>query len=117
MQSKSENGNRLEPDSHAIPPTSVYPEPWYHAMTRGNISNSSSFECPNGGSESNDGQSYSNGRLNGEDDDGTKESQNTASSRSGMRVKSISGSILWGNDSSLWASALFIEGIQRPVLF
>lgn len=83
MQSKSENGNRLEPDSHAIPPTSVYPEPWYHAMTRGNISNSSSFECPNGGSESNDGQSYSNGRLNGEDDDGAKESQNTASSRSG----------------------------------
>lgn len=82
MQSKSENGNQLEPDSHAIPPTSVYPEPWYHAMTRGNISNSSSFECPNGGSESNDGQSYSNGRLNGEDDDGTKESQNTASSRS-----------------------------------
>lgn len=92
MQSKSENGNRLEPDSHAIPPTGVYSEPWWRtigynpispAMTGGNISNSSSLECPNGGSDSNDGQSLSNGRPNGEDDDGIKESQNTASSRSG----------------------------------
>uniref|UniRef100_A0A2N9IUQ6 Nuclear transcription factor Y subunit n=2 Tax=Fagus sylvatica TaxID=28930 RepID=A0A2N9IUQ6_FAGSY len=91
MQSKSENGNRLEPDSHAIPPTGVYSEPWWRtigynpispAMTGGNISNSSSLECPNGGSDSNDGQSLSNGGPNGEDDDGIKESQNTASSRS-----------------------------------
>lgn len=91
MQSKSENANRLHPGSHAIPP-SVYSEPWWRnigynpissVVTAGNISNSSSLECPNAGSDSNDGQSRSNNGLNEEDDDATKESQNTASSRSG----------------------------------
>jgi nuclear transcription factor Y alpha len=90
MQSKSENANRLDPGSHAIPQAGVYSEPWWRigynpmspVMTGGNVSNSSSLECPNGVSDSNDGQSPSNGGLNEDDDDATKESQNT-SSRSG----------------------------------
>ncbi|XP_040992249.1 nuclear transcription factor Y subunit A-1 isoform X1 [Juglans microcarpa x Juglans regia] len=91
MQSKSENTNRLDPGSHAIPPSSVYPEPWWRnigynpispAVTGGNVSNSSSLECPNARSDSNDGHSLSNNKLNEEDDDATKESQNTTYSRS-----------------------------------
>ncbi|XVF19280.1 hypothetical protein REPUB_Repub11eG0096700 [Reevesia pubescens] len=89
MQSKSEAGSRLEPDPHGVPPTAVYSEPWWHnigydaispGVRGGNASNSSSMECPNG-SESNDGQSLSNGGLNDEDDV-NKETQTTASSRS-----------------------------------
>ncbi|EOY32683.1 hypothetical protein QUC31_019320 [Theobroma cacao] len=89
MQSKSEGGSRLEPDLHGVPPTAVYSEPWWRnigysaispGVRGGNTSNSSSMECPNG-SESNDGQSLSNGGVN-EEDDGNKETQTTASSRS-----------------------------------
>jgi len=91
MQSKSENANRLEPGSHAIPQAGVYSEPWWRigynpmspVMTGGNVSNSSSLECPNGVSDSNDGQSPSNGGLNEDDDDATKESQNTSSRSAG----------------------------------
>ena len=90
MQPKSEGGSRLEPDPHGVHPTAVYSEQWWHnigygaispVVRGGNASNSSSMECPNG-SESNDGQSLSNGGLN-EEDDGNKEIQTTASSRSG----------------------------------
>ena len=90
MQSKSEGGNRLEPDPHGVHPTAVYPDPWWRkvgygaissGVRGGNASNSSSMECPNG-SESNDGQSASNGGLN-EEDDANKQTQTTASSQSG----------------------------------
>ncbi|OMO81696.1 CCAAT-binding transcription factor, subunit B [Corchorus capsularis] len=89
MQSKSEGRSRLEPDPHGVPANAVYSEPWWRnigyggisaGVRGGNASNSSSMECPNG-SESNDGQSLSNGGLN-EDDDGNKETQTTATSRS-----------------------------------
>ncbi|XWS28306.1 hypothetical protein CRYUN_Cryun25bG0056800 [Craigia yunnanensis] len=89
MQSKSEGGSRLEPDPHSVPQTAVHSEPWWRnsaygaispGVRGGNASNSSSMECPNG-SESNDGQSLSNGGLN-EEDNGNKEIQTTASSRS-----------------------------------
>ncbi|XP_022752352.1 nuclear transcription factor Y subunit A-1-like [Durio zibethinus] len=87
MQSKSEGGNRSEPDSRGVPPTAVYCKPWgrnigYGAISLGvrggNASNSSSMECPNG---LENGQSLSNDELN-EEDDGNKETQATASSRS-----------------------------------
>ncbi|KAK8582130.1 hypothetical protein V6N13_145114 [Hibiscus sabdariffa] len=89
MQSKSEGGRRLEPDLHGVPPTAVYSEPWwringYGAITLrvrgGNASNSSSGEFPNG-SESNEGQTLSNGGISKEDDV-NKETQAAASSRS-----------------------------------
>ncbi|KAK3205271.1 hypothetical protein Dsin_019317 [Dipteronia sinensis] len=91
MQSKSENSNQLEPDPHAIPPTTVYSEPWWRGVgyntispvvTGGNASNSSSLDDPNG-SESNDDQSLSNGGVNEEEEVAKKESQTTASSRPG----------------------------------
>lgn len=92
MQSKSETENRLHADHHTIPPNSVYSEPWWRgvgynpispAVTGRNASNSSSLECPNGGSESNDDRSLSNDEPNeDDDDDATKESQIT-SPRSG----------------------------------
>ncbi|KAK9022028.1 hypothetical protein V6N11_002326 [Hibiscus sabdariffa] len=89
MQSKSEGGGRLEPDLHGVPPTAVYSEPWWRnsgygaislRVRGGNASNSSSGECPNG-SESNDGQTLSNGGVNKEDDV-NKETQTAVSSRS-----------------------------------
>ncbi|KAJ7964092.1 Nuclear transcription factor Y subunit A [Quillaja saponaria] len=92
MQSKSESANRLKAATHTIPPTGVYSEPWWRGivsnpipptMTRANAANSSSLDCPNGGSESNEGQSLSNSGLNEEDDDATKEVQGTASTQSG----------------------------------
>ncbi|XP_012463850.1 nuclear transcription factor Y subunit A-1 isoform X1 [Gossypium raimondii] len=88
MQSNSEEGSQLEPDVHGVHPTAVYSEPkWcntgYGAISSGargvNSLNSSSMECTNA-SESNDGQSLSNGALN-EEDDVNKETQTTASSR------------------------------------
>lgn len=90
MQSNSEEGSQLEPDVHGVHPTAVYSEPkWcntsYGAISSGargvNSLNSSSMECTNA-SESNDGQSLSNGALN-EEDDVNKETQTTASSRAG----------------------------------
>ncbi|KAE8682508.1 Translocation protein-related [Hibiscus syriacus] len=69
MQLKSEGGRRLEPDLHGVPPTALYSEPWrrnkgyvaiFPGVRGGNVSNSSSGECLNG-SESNDGQTLSNG--------------------------------------------------------
>ncbi|XP_021812081.1 nuclear transcription factor Y subunit A-1 [Prunus avium] len=88
MQSKSETENRLHADHHTIPPNSVYSEPWWRgvgynpispAVTGRNASNSSSLECPNGGSESNDDRSLSNDEPNeDDDDDATKGSQITS---------------------------------------
>ncbi|KAL5831940.1 hypothetical protein ACOSQ4_017294 [Xanthoceras sorbifolium] len=91
MRSKSENSNQLEPDPHAIPPATVYSEPWWRGVgysgiapvvTGGIASNSSSLDGPNV-SESNDGQSMSNGGVKDEEEDAKKESQATASSRPG----------------------------------
>lgn len=90
MQSKSESANRLEPDPRVIQPYAVHSEPWWRnigyttmapTVAGENASNLSSPERPND-SLSNDDQSLSNGRLNEEDDDASKESQATASSRS-----------------------------------
>lgn len=95
MRSKSERTNQLEPDTNAIPPGAAYTEPWWRgvgynsispALAGANVSNSSSLDCPNG-SESNDAKSISNDGLNEEDDDAHKESQATASSRSGSWSK------------------------------
>ncbi|KAI4305086.1 hypothetical protein L6164_028475 [Bauhinia variegata] len=92
MQSKSETANRLRSDPHTFQATNVYSEPWWRGigynpisqvMAGANASNSSSMECPNGDSESNEGQSLSNGELNEEDDDATKESQPTTPNQSG----------------------------------
>ncbi|GMI81594.1 nuclear factor Y, subunit A1, nuclear factor Y subunit A1, EMBRYO DEFECTIVE 2220 [Hibiscus trionum] len=89
MQSKSEGGRRLEPDLHGVTPTAVYSEPWWRnngygaispRVRGGNVSKSSSGECPNG-SESNDDQTLSNDGVNKEDDV-NKERQAAASSRS-----------------------------------
>ncbi|XVF47383.1 hypothetical protein PTKIN_Ptkin03bG0104500 [Pterospermum kingtungense] len=89
MKSKSEGGSRLEPNPHGVHPTVVYSDPWWRnsgygpissRVRGGNASNSSSMECPNG-SESNNRQSPSDGRLN-EEDDTNKETQTTSSSRS-----------------------------------
>ena len=94
MQSKSETANRLRSDPHTYPPTNAYSEPWWRgigynpisqAVVGANASNSSSLECPNGDSESNDGQSLSNSGLNEEDDDATKESQATDPNQSGAQ--------------------------------
>ncbi|KAG6679268.1 hypothetical protein I3843_14G119400 [Carya illinoinensis] len=91
MQQKSEKPNQLDPRSHATQPPAVYTEPWWRnigynpispSVTGGNVSNSSSLECPDAGSDSIDGQSLSNNEPNEEGGDATKESQNTASSRS-----------------------------------
>ncbi|WCJ36886.1 nuclear factor Y subunit A1 [Euphorbia peplus] len=89
MQSKSESANHLGSDPRIIHQYALHSEPWWRnvpynatpAVPAGNASNLSSSEEPNG-SLSNDGQSMSNGRLNEEDDDASKESQNTASSQS-----------------------------------
>lgn len=93
MRSQSEN--QLEPDPRAIPPATVYAEPWWRGVgyntvsqvvTGGNASNSSSLEGANG-SESNDGQSMSNGGVNDEEEDAKKESLTTASSRLGGKCE------------------------------
>ncbi|WVY94959.1 hypothetical protein V8G54_034047, partial [Vigna mungo] len=93
MQSKSETANRLRSDPHSFQPGSVYSEPWWRGigynplaqtMAGANASNSSSLECPNGDSESNEeGQSLSNSGRNEEDDDATKESQPAAPNEPG----------------------------------
>lgn len=93
MQSKSETANRLRSDPHSFQPGSVYSEPWWRGigynpmaqtMAGANASNSSSLECPNGDSESNEeGQSLSNSGMNEEDDDATKDSQPAAPNGTG----------------------------------
>ncbi|XP_061367399.1 nuclear transcription factor Y subunit A-1-like isoform X2 [Gastrolobium bilobum] len=93
MQSKSETANRLRSDPHSFQPSNVYSEPWWRgigynpmaqAMSGANASHSSSLECPNGDSESNEeGQSLANSGLNEEDDDATKDSQPAAPNQSG----------------------------------
>ncbi|KAJ1410858.1 hypothetical protein SESBI_21667 [Sesbania bispinosa] len=92
MQSKSETANQLGSNPHSFTPGSVYSEPWWRgvgynpvsqAMSGANGSNSSSLECPNGDSESSEGQSLSNNGLNEEDDDANKESQPAAPNQSG----------------------------------
>ncbi|KAM2508137.1 hypothetical protein FF1_030314 [Malus domestica] len=89
MQPKSEAENRLH--AHTVPPSSVYSEPWWQSVgynpifptgTGRNVSNTSSLECPNGLSESNDDQSLSNDEAN-EDDDDTAKDSHTTSPRSG----------------------------------
>lgn len=81
MQSKSKNENQIEANPYNISPSTVCGEPWWRtsgyssispAVIRGNASNSSSLE------QSIDGHSQSDGRFNEEDDDATKESENTA---------------------------------------
>ena len=79
MQSKSETTNRLRSYRHSFQTCSVYSEPWwcgigYNPMAQtiagANASNSSSLECHNGDSESNEeGQSLSNNGTNKEDED------------------------------------------------
>lgn len=92
MQSKSQSTSRLGPDPHTIPANGVFGEPWWRSggynpisppLTGGNATNSSSLECPNGGSESHDEQSLSDDDQNEEDDDATKESQIGVSPQSG----------------------------------
>lgn len=101
MQSKSQSANPLEPDPRVIQPCAVHSEPWWRsigfntvssAVPAGNTSNLSSPDGPNG-SLSNDDQSLSNGGVNEDDDDASKESQATASSQSGtfMYTKLIEG--------------------------
>lgn len=77
-----------EPNPSDIQEYTVHSEPWWRnigyssmprAMTGGNASNSEGHN----GSESNDDQSLSSGRLNEEDADATKDSQATASSQLG----------------------------------
>lgn len=87
MQSKSKSVNQLESEPPNMQQTS-YAEPWWRSIeynpisqpaAGGNVSNSTSLECTNAASESNDGQSMSNDDLNEEDDDDTtKDSQGTA---------------------------------------
>lgn len=92
MQSKSQNTDRLGLDSHSIPQNNIYSEPWWRnvgynpsslPLTGEHASNSSSLECPNGGSDSNEDQSLSNDGPNEEDDDATKDSHVGASPQSG----------------------------------
>ncbi|KAG6761019.1 hypothetical protein POTOM_034208 [Populus tomentosa] len=88
MQSKPEKTKVPEPNPSDIQEYTVHSEPWWRnigyssmppAMTGGNASNSEGHN----GSESNDDQSLSSGRLNEEDADATKDSQATASSQLG----------------------------------
>ncbi|KAE9591154.1 putative transcription factor Hap2/NF-YA family [Lupinus albus] len=90
MQSKSEtNGMRSDPRS--FQPSIGYAEHWWRGigynpiaqtMSKANTTNSSSLDCPNGDSESNEeGQSLSNNGLNEEDDGATKDSQHAASNQ------------------------------------
>ncbi|XP_022968054.1 nuclear transcription factor Y subunit A-1 isoform X1 [Cucurbita maxima] len=90
MQSKSETNNQFESDPNGTPSTSIYYEPWWRGIgynpiplpvVGGNSSSSTSLEFPNGGSESNDGQSVSNNDVNDEEDV-SKEVQATGSPHS-----------------------------------
>lgn len=87
MQSKSKSGNRVEVDPFNISRSAMCSEPWWHSSgynpisptaMQGNASDSSSVE------QSADGMSQSDGGQNEEDDDATKESQNSAPPRSGL---------------------------------
>ncbi|CAK9314203.1 unnamed protein product [Citrullus colocynthis] len=80
MQSKSKSVNHLGSEPPNMQQTSSYSEPWWRSIgynhispppAGGNVSNSTSLECTNGASESNDGQSMSNDDLNEDDDDDT----------------------------------------------
>uniref|UniRef100_A0A2P2LAQ7 Nuclear transcription factor Y subunit A-1-like isoform X2 n=1 Tax=Rhizophora mucronata TaxID=61149 RepID=A0A2P2LAQ7_RHIMU len=90
MQSRTNSASRLEQGTDVAQPYTVHPEPWWRGNGYAAISpagagaNASSPEGDDG-SESNGNQSLSNGRMNDEDDGATKESQGTASSRSGTR--------------------------------
>ena len=98
MQSKSETNNQLQSDPNGAPSTTIYYEPWCSSMgyspfplpvVGGNASSSTSLEFPNGGSESNDGQSVSNNDVNDEEDDVSKEVQATGSPHSGTSLTHI----------------------------
>lgn len=80
MQSKSKSVNQGQSDLYNVANTTVYSDPWWNntgynslspAMMRGNASDSSSLE------QSVDGQSQSEGGINEEDDDTTKQSPST----------------------------------------
>lgn len=88
MQSKPKSVNQVDSKPPNMQQPSSYSEPWWRSMgyhpisptaAGGNVSNSTSLECTNGASESNDGQSMSNDDLNEDDDDDTaKDSQGMA---------------------------------------
>ena len=89
MRPESQNKDQLELDSHAVPPNNVYSEPWWRnggynpvslPLPVANASNSSSLECPNDASESNEDQSLSDE----DDDDIAKDSHSGASPRPGI---------------------------------
>ncbi|XP_019449883.1 PREDICTED: nuclear transcription factor Y subunit A-1-like isoform X2 [Lupinus angustifolius] len=91
MRSKSET-NQISSGPHSLQPSNGYAEPWWHGigynpitqtMSLANTTNSSSLDCPNADSESNeDSQSLSNSRVNVEDDGVTKDSQIAAPNQS-----------------------------------
>lgn len=90
MQSKSETANQLSSDPHSFQPGGVYSEPWWRGVGYNPVAqtmsgaNSSSLDCPNGDSESNEeGQSLSNSGMNEEDDDAAKDSQPAAPNQPG----------------------------------
>ncbi|WJX31385.1 hypothetical protein P8452_19817 [Trifolium repens] len=92
MQPKSETANQLRSDPHSFQPSGVYSEPWWRGAGYNPVAqsksmsgaNSSSLDCPNGDSESNEeDQSMSNSAMNEEDDDAAKDSQPAAPNQSG----------------------------------
>ncbi|KAE9594125.1 putative transcription factor Hap2/NF-YA family [Lupinus albus] len=83
MRSKSET-NPMRSGPHSFQPSNVYAEPWWRGIgynpiaqtiSGANATNSSSLDCPNDDSESNEGQSLSNSGLNEEDDAAAEDSQ------------------------------------------
>ncbi|AES70719.2 putative transcription factor Hap2/NF-YA family [Medicago truncatula] len=90
MQPKSETANQPRSGPHSFQPGGVYSEPWWRGVGYNPVAqtmsgaNSSSLDCPNGDSESNEeGQSLSNSERNEEDDDAAKDSQPAAPNQSG----------------------------------
>lgn len=93
MQPKSETANQVRSDPHSLQAGGVggvYSEPWWRGVGYNPVvqtmsgANSSSLDCPNGDSESNEeGQSMSNSGMNEEDDDAAKDSQPAAPNQSG----------------------------------
>ncbi|CAL5202436.1 unnamed protein product [Lathyrus oleraceus] len=92
MQPKSETANQVRSDPHSLQAGGVggvYSEPWWRGVGYNPVvqtmsgANSSSLDCPNGDSESNEeGQSMSNSGMNEEDDDAAKDSQPAAPNQS-----------------------------------
>ncbi|KAJ8751246.1 hypothetical protein K2173_016427 [Erythroxylum novogranatense] len=108
MLSKSDSSNRREADREAVGRYAVHSEEWWRGTGYNAIS---SPECPND-SESNGDQSLSNGRLNEEDDDATKESHNIASSQSahGQEHRNL-------QHASLSVATMYDDSIAQPPQF